>query len=235
MRTWRLSLLLIILVCGAAAFATPVISVDNPSYSISIKAAGAVVEHMFNITNTGDTSLSIADIRPSCTCTRVALTRAELAPLQSMGIAVSVDTTGFTGLTERTVILESNDPVNPELVLFISVRVAGSAQAQLPTITVTELQKRFFILVDVRTPEEFASGHLLGAVNIPLPELQNNLSVWTPRLPRDVPIILQCRAGSRSAQATRILLKAGFTNVRNLDGGITDWIGTYGSQYLLGY
>ncbi|MGA2974289.1 MAG: rhodanese-like domain-containing protein [Spirochaetia bacterium] len=235
MRPWLLSFSLILLLCGAAAFAAPVISADNSSYSISIQAAGAVVKHVFDVTNTGDQTLEITDMLASCTCTTVTPTKAELAPRKSIGIAVSVDTTGFTGLTERTVTLESNDPANPDLVLLISVTVAGKAQAKLPTITAAEFQKRFYLLVDVRTPEEFASGHLFGAVNIPLSEFQNNLSTWTPRLPRDVPIILQCKSGSRSAQATQILLNAGFTNVLNLDGGITDWADIFGPRYLFGF
>ena len=83
-----------------------------------------------------------------------------------MGIAVSIDTTGFAGLNERTVTVESNDPASPEVVLLISITAAGKEQAKLPTITATEFQKRFYVLVDVRTPEEYAAGHLLGAVNV---------------------------------------------------------------------
>ncbi len=132
MRPWRLSFFLTLVLCGAAAFAAPVMSADNPSYSISIQGAGAVVEHVFDVTNTGNQTLKITDISPSCTCTTVTPTKAELAPGKSIGIAVSVDTTGFAGLTERTVTLESNDPVNPELVLIVAVTVAGKAQAKLP-------------------------------------------------------------------------------------------------------
>jgi rhodanese-related sulfurtransferase len=235
MRLSRIPFLFTLLLCGAAALAAPIIRTDNPSYSISIPAAGAVVMHVFDIVNAGNQTLKITSINPSCTCTTVTPTKADLAPGKSMGIAASIDTTGFTGLNERTVTLESNDPLNPELVLLISVTVTGNEQAKLPTITVVDFQKRFYLLVDVRTPEEFTSGHLFGAVNIPLSEFQNNLSMWTPRLPRDVPIILQCKAGSRSAQATRILLNAGFSNVLNLDGGITDWSDTYGARYLFGF
>jgi rhodanese-related sulfurtransferase len=100
---------------------------------------------------------------------------------------------------------------------------------------VSDFQKRFYVLVDVRTFEEFASGHLVGAINIPLSELQENLGTWSRRLPRDVPIVLQCRSGVRSAQAAQILLRAGFTNVLNLDGGITAWTDTFRSQYLFSW
>ena len=235
MKLWRLSLILILVFCGATAFASPAIGSDDPMYFVSIQAAGATIEHMFVVTNTGDQTLKISDIVPSCTCTTVTPTKAELAPGKSMGVTVSVDTTDFGRLTERIVTLESNDPVNPKFVMSVSVTVAEKAEAKLPTITVADFQKRFYLLVDVRTPEEFASGHLLGAVNIPLSEFQNNLSTWTSLLPRDVAIILQCKAGSRSAQATQILLKAGFTNVLNLDDGITGWTDTFKSHYLFSF
>jgi rhodanese-related sulfurtransferase len=119
--------------------------------------------------------------------------------------------------------------------LFISINIAATAQAKPPGISAADLQKRFYLLVDVRTPEEFAEGHLLGAVSIPLADLKNNPAPWIRRLPRDVSIILQCKAGSRSAQAAQILLQAGFTNVLNLDGGITEWTDTFGSRYLFGF
>jgi rhodanese-related sulfurtransferase len=230
-----MELALVLLVCGTGAFAAPAIGVDNPSYDVSIQAAGVTVSHVYNVTNSGNQTLKITDVRTSCTCTTATPAKAEIPPGKSVPISVSVNTTGFSGITERTVTLESNDPANPKLVLFISVTTAGDAPTQLPSITVADFQKRFYLLVDVRTPEEFASGHILGAVNIPLSELQTNLAAWTPRLPRDVPIVLQCKAGSRSAQAGQILLKAGFTNLLNLDGGITGWTDAFGPRYLFGY
>lgn len=75
------------------------------------------------------------------------------------------------------------------------------------------------LLVDVRTPDEFASGHIEGAVNIPLDALSSRLN----EIPRDQPVVVYCRSGSRSAQAARLLSGAGYTQVRDL-GGITAWM-----------
>jgi len=168
----------------------------------------------------------------SCGCTTAALTKSDLGPGESIGLSVSVNTGGFSGTVDRTVTVQSNDPVNPSLVLAISVTISGAAEPQVPQITVAEFQNRFYFLIDVRTPEEYAAGHLFGAVSIPLSEFQQNLSKWMPRLPKDVPIILQCGVGGRSKQAAQILLQAGFTNVLNLVGGITEWTNVFGPQYL---
>jgi rhodanese-related sulfurtransferase len=74
------------------------------------------------------------------------------------------------------------------------------------------------ILVDVRTPEEYAEGHIAGSVNIPLQGLESRLA----ELPTDRPIVFYCRSGNRSAQAASILQGAGFAPVYDL-GGIIDW------------
>ncbi len=76
-------------------------------------------------------------------------------------------------------------------------------------------------ILDVREPAEFTGplGHIAGAVLIPLGEL----SARAGELARDHPIVAVCRAGGRSAQATVILQKAGFTEVANLTGGMLRW------------
>ena len=70
-------------------------------------------------------------------------------------------------------------------------------------------------LVDVRTPEEFHSGTITGAVNIPVDTLRGQLSA----LPKDKEIIVFCRVGLRGYIAERILSQNGWKAVRNLSGG----------------
>ena len=66
-------------------------------------------------------------------------------------------------------------------------------------------------LVDVRTPSEFASGSIKGAVNIPLDKVSGQLSKFKGKKH----IVVFCRSGNRSGQAKSILEKNGFTNVVN--------------------
>ncbi len=70
-------------------------------------------------------------------------------------------------------------------------------------------------LVDVRTPREFAAGHLDGAVNIPLQELQNRI---TELGDKSAHIVLYCRSGSRSGAAKRLLKRHGFEQPHNAGG-----------------
>jgi hydroxyacylglutathione hydrolase len=74
-------------------------------------------------------------------------------------------------------------------------------------------------VVDVRGQSEWESGHLPGAVHIPLGELPARMD----ELPKDGPLVMQCQTGSRSSIASSLLQAHGFRNVTNLHGGITAW------------
>ena len=74
------------------------------------------------------------------------------------------------------------------------------------------------MLLDVRTPQEFSSGYIAGAVNIPLQSLPQRIN----ELPQDRPIILYCRSGNRSRTAANMLAGAGYSDVYDL-GGIIKW------------
>lgn len=76
-------------------------------------------------------------------------------------------------------------------------------------------------LVDVRTPGEFADGHVKGSVNIPLDSVQVQLSKFKDKKN----IIVFCRSGGRSSQAKSILEQNGFTNVVN--GGTWDHVNQF--------
>jgi len=74
-------------------------------------------------------------------------------------------------------------------------------------------------LVDVRTPGEFAAGHLPGAINIPLQELDSRLGELARK---ETPVVLYCRSGRRSSSAARTLKSAGFAAVHDL-GPMSRW------------
>lgn len=66
------------------------------------------------------------------------------------------------------------------------------------------LLKQGALIVDVRSPKEFQSGHAKGAINIPLGEIKNRLS----ELKQNKPVITCCRSGARSGRATKLLIDA---------------------------
>ena len=112
---------------------------------------------------------------------------------------------------------------------------AGSAPADAPAVTPATQQqvvvpliepaalksmlstKANFVLVDVRRPEEFAAGHIDGAITMPLDSLAANYA----SLPKNVTLVVYCRSGHRSAQAVQFLLAHGYSHAVSLNGGIT--------------
>ena len=77
-----------------------------------------------------------------------------------------------------------------------------------------------FVLLDVRTPEEFSEGHLANAVLIPIQELSQRLGELASY--KEKKIIAYCRSGNRSGRAAELLGAKGFT-VFNMEGGILRW------------
>ena len=83
-----------------------------------------------------------------------------------------------------------------------------------PKVNFSDLMKEWAQIIDVRTPGEFNSGHIKGSINIPLQNIQNNLS----KIKRDKPVITCCASGMRSASAKSILKSNGYKHVHNGGG-----------------
>ncbi len=85
---------------------------------------------------------------------------------------------------------------------------------QVPVTKVRELVEKDAYIIDVREKGEFAKGHLVNAVNIPLSELRDRFD----EVPKDKPVYLHCRSSQRSYNAVMALQNAGFDNVVNISG-----------------
>lgn len=76
-------------------------------------------------------------------------------------------------------------------------------------------------LIDVREPNEYKGGHIVGARNIPVGQLKMRMK----ELRKDQPILIYCQGSSRSNQAAKLLMKNGYNNIYMLDGGFKNWKG----------
>jgi NADPH-dependent 2,4-dienoyl-CoA reductase/sulfur reductase-like enzyme/rhodanese-related sulfurtransferase len=103
----------------------------------------------------------------------------------------------------------AKDPVN-----MVGMIAANVVRRDYAVAHWTAVEKSDALILDVRTPKEFARGHVDGAVNIPLENLRQRLA----ELPADRPIWTYCAVGQRSYYATRLLKQSGF-GVKNLSGG----------------
>ena len=119
-------------------------------------------------------------------------------------------------------------PLGAALAVFLAAGVApdrapptaAAAQQQLVPLIAPQalralLAAQNVAVIDVREPDEFAAGHIEGARLIPLGTLADHLS----QLPKDMPLVVYCRSGHRSAKAVAFLLAHGFGRAVSLDGG----------------
>ena len=115
------------------------------------------------------------------------------------------------------------------LLLIISLVLAGCCQASSPSdgrdITAEQALKDWqgnhAVILDVRTPAEYAAGHIPGAKLIPLDELPKRIN----EVPRDTKVYVICRSGNRSSQAVTFLRDKGYSNTHNIVSGMNAWKG----------
>jgi rhodanese-related sulfurtransferase len=77
------------------------------------------------------------------------------------------------------------------------------------------------VILDVRTPQEFAEGHIAGAINIDFQSA--NFEQEISKLDASKTYAVYCRSSSRSGDAVKVMAKAGFTNMYDMDGGTIEW------------
>ncbi len=101
---------------------------------------------------------------------------------------------------------------------------AQNNPAGIPTVSVEYAEQRLLgdppaLLVDVREMDEYVTLRAVGSVIMPMSELDARFG----ELPQDRPLMLICLSGGRSSRATAFLIQQGFSDVSNVEGGMTAW------------
>ncbi|MFD1163449.1 rhodanese-like domain-containing protein [Hwangdonia seohaensis] len=110
--------------------------------------------------------------------------------------------------------------------LFLGVTLIGcNKKTEAKVVWAKEVQTLLELnnvqLIDVRTPKEFKEGHIENAQNIDF--LSSTFTEDIKTLDKEKPIVVYCRSGKRSANSTKKLQEAGFTEIYDLEGGILKW------------
>ena len=113
------------------------------------------------------------------------------------------------------------------LMLLSSCRAPGSLSRGYRQISMDEAVKMMkdeknYIILDVRRPDEYSEGHIPGAINVPNEEIGTTDIAELPN--KSQLILVYCRSGRRSKDASEKLVKLGYTNIVEF-GGINDWTG----------
>lgn len=100
------------------------------------------------------------------------------------------------------------------------------AGTKVPEVSAEEVKKGIdkqekFILLDVRTPEEYGKGHIAASIPLPLDTVSEKITATIPD--KTQKIYVYCLGGSRSAQAVKTMINLGYTNVFSMSHGILAW------------
>lgn len=108
------------------------------------------------------------------------------------------------------------------LLMFFTTAVFGQTNNDLEIDEfVKKMASERYVLIDVRTAEEFAAGHIQGAINIDY--YSADFSNQIEKIGKEKPVLLYCRSGNRSAKSMQMMYEMGFVEVKHLDGGIKAW------------
>jgi phage shock protein E len=112
------------------------------------------------------------------------------------------------------------------LLIATSMALACGARRETSDISQSEVETRLGsahppLMLDVRTPAEFSTGHVPGAVNIPIDTLGKRMNEIDDR--RGEEVVVYCERGPRATKAAAMLGEAGFSAVRHLTGDMAGW------------
>ena len=107
------------------------------------------------------------------------------------------------------------------LLLWPALTSGSGASGLNPTQVVQLMNREKATVIDVCEPSEFAAGHILGAKNLPLGQLEAQLAQTVKN--KTTPLVLVCASGMRSRSAVAIAKKLGYENAQSLVGGMGAW------------
>jgi len=171
--------LLYALTVSATALAAPAprLIVDRPVYDFATITQGKKATHVFVLKNKGTAPLKIRKTRTKCGCTAVSSSSDEVMPGKSIEVMATFDSTGYSGSVTKEVIVESNDPQNPEYTLTLKGTVAEK-------INISPGRADFGSVRGGTAKELVLTVENRGEKNLRLKEVVSSLSQVTARLSR---------------------------------------------------
>jgi hypothetical protein len=120
------------------ASAAPRLTCKQPTFDFGTRDTSEVVDHTFVLENSGTSDLVITAIRPACGCTAADLTRQTIPPGESAELSTRLTLAGRPGDLHKTILVESNDPVNPALQLALAGKAAVEFEVLPPVLTLRQ-------------------------------------------------------------------------------------------------
>lgn len=115
--------------------------------------------------------------------------------------------------------MKTSSIVAPVALALAGVAFAGTMVTPAEVAQQIKQPKTAPYLLDVRTQEEFAEGHVPHAANIPVQELETRLA----EVPKDRDVVVYCRSGARATRAAALLREKGYTRISEMTGSMMAW------------
>jgi rhodanese-related sulfurtransferase len=211
---------------------------DRDLHDFGLVKDGDIVQCVFTLSNTATTDVTISRVSYHCGCTGylflLADGRTQPAPYtvpagQSVQMRVTFRTAGYSSRSQpvsQVLTITSDDPTRPTFLVTIRATVLSSLPSYLASVAT--FASEHFLLVDLRSPEEYAQARLFGAINIPFAELEDHL----PELPVTRNYIVYDHDGSVAVQAAATLRSRGYYGLTFVNGGFSRWISQLGGKFI---
>lgn len=230
----RMAVLLLLALMGSSGFGNATLYFDHSLFDYGqISCDSPPIIHRFTFTNKSPQPVTIKNVTTSCGCTTVVYTTTPVMPDSSGFVQAGFDPRGREGDFLKHIYITLDDTSQYTLNIAGSVSSAGQAPVppaagvvQIPVQTaytyINENRNRpEFVIMDVRTPEEFATGHVQGAVNLNFQG--EDFAKKVSELDKSRTYLVMCGVGIRSAKAAKALKEAGVFMCYNMLGGLEEW------------
>jgi len=225
---------MLLIAFGAASMlpATTGLTVDKSVFDFGTIQEGANANVSFTIRNAGNESIQIKEIRTFAACVESKpLPKKDLKPAESMRLDYVFESLGYGGVTvDRKIEIYLTQPDSKPLTLYVRGKVLALEPFQAPF---GELTYNFFVLIDLRSPAQFETEHIVGAINVPAAQMESWTKAIRSRLSDEVVIYAYSQDGVESDTIVRTLRKTGFGQYISLVGGLNEWKKQKGDRFLI--
>jgi len=186
----------------------------------------------FSLTNTGTGEIRIREIRTFAACVQSRPLKEKIMTQgETFQLELVFESLGYGGADiDKYIEVHYDNPKTSPLRLRVkgSVLPLESYQASLG-----EMTYNFFVLVDIRTTEEYLKEHILGALNMPVEKMDRWISSITPALSKELIIYVISEEGIKSDRMVKSLRERGYVQFLSLVGGMKEWKQQNGTKFLV--
>lgn len=221
----------LILISGSPQEA-PKLVAEKSTFDFGTVREGMNVDVSFAVFNRGSKEVRINQIRTFAACVEARpLTKRSVAPGETLTLEYIFESLGYGGASvSKYIEIHYNNRKLSPLKLNVRGRVLPLEPYQSP---LGELTYNFFVLVDIRPPEQYTQEHIIGAINVPYEKIEKWASEVAKNISEELIIYLYSENGKESDKAAKMLREKGRSQYISIVGGLKEWKNQKGRKFLI--